>query len=396
MIGGSFRIYDGAPGDYVARWDGTSWYPVGSTGNSAIDTTKALALMPNGEVVAAGAFSVAGGNIARWDGTAWLALGQGTNGGVLALQPMPNGHLAVGGGFTSAGGVQAGGFAIWDGTAWQVPPNSVTNGAVWASAVLPNGNLVIGGSFTQIGSVNANHVARWDGTLWHALGTGTDDTVKKLFVLPDGDLLAGGSFTTAGGASALRLARWDGTAWAQFGSGVDDGDVQAIALLPDGTLAAGGTFTSAGGLPSNGYVELPSSCPASSSSTATTCNGPAGPLQARAPSLAWLGSTCRTTATGFAPGSLGLLVAGFGTQSLALNQIHPTGLPGCDLLVTSDATVLTLPVAGEAGFAFAVPNDTALLAVVLRQQYVQAELSTQGALLSLSSSNALALTVGAY
>ena len=46
--------------------------------------------------------------------------------------------------------------------------------------------------------------------------------------------------------------------------------------------------------------------------------------------------------------------------------------------------------------AFAVPNDTALLAVVLRQQYVQAELSTQGALLSLSSSNALALTVGAY
>ena len=52
-------------------------------------------------------FSAAGGNfIARWDGSTWRALGSGTNSGVNALT-VHNGELVAGGAFTTAGGVPA-------------------------------------------------------------------------------------------------------------------------------------------------------------------------------------------------------------------------------------------------------------------------------------------------
>jgi len=42
-------------------------------------------------------------NIAKWDGTDWSALGSGVNGLVYALAYNNNGHLFVGGNFSTAG-----------------------------------------------------------------------------------------------------------------------------------------------------------------------------------------------------------------------------------------------------------------------------------------------------
>jgi len=67
-----------------------------------------LAVLANGDLVAGGDFTTAGGvsanRIARWNGTSWSALGSGMNGGVNALTTLPDGDLVAGGGFSVVNG----------------------------------------------------------------------------------------------------------------------------------------------------------------------------------------------------------------------------------------------------------------------------------------------------
>ena len=48
------------------------------------------------------------------------------------------------------------------------------------------------------------------------------------------------------------------------------------------------------------------------------------------------------------------------------------------------------------GYQLAIPNDPVFAGVQLFHKFVQAELSAQGILLALRSSNGLALTVGVF
>jgi hypothetical protein len=105
----------------VARWNGTSWSALGAGMDS---TVNALAVLPNGDLVAGGNFLNAGGtianNIARWNSTSWSALGAGMDSTVSALAVLPTGDLAAGGEFTMAGGAVSACFAQWTEHA---PPN---------------------------------------------------------------------------------------------------------------------------------------------------------------------------------------------------------------------------------------------------------------------------------
>jgi hypothetical protein len=62
---------------------------------------NALAVLPNGDLVAGGSFLNVGGvrmnNITRWDGAAWRPLGTGTQNTVSALVVLANGDLVAGG-----------------------------------------------------------------------------------------------------------------------------------------------------------------------------------------------------------------------------------------------------------------------------------------------------------
>jgi hypothetical protein len=55
--------------------------------------------LPNGDLVAGGTFAIADSafinNIARWDGTTWQPLGSGIGGRVTALAMLPNGDLVA-------------------------------------------------------------------------------------------------------------------------------------------------------------------------------------------------------------------------------------------------------------------------------------------------------------
>lgn len=154
---------------HVARWNGTSWAALGtglgvSPHTSDGETVCALVRLSNGDLVAGGLFASTGvmivNNIARWNGTSWVPLGTGTNWAVRALAVLPNGDMVAGGEFTEIDGISANYIARWDGTSWH-PMGAGTNGAVRALQVLPDGQLVVGGDFTTAGEHVSAYLARW-------------------------------------------------------------------------------------------------------------------------------------------------------------------------------------------------------------------------------------------
>ena len=245
-VGGQFTSAGGVAVNHIARWDGTTWHPLGSGMNS---TVLALAIGSDGSIYAGGSFSTAGGvaasGVARWDGTAWQPLGSGVDRGVTALAVGTDGSLYVGGEFTAAGGATANYIARWDGAAWH-PLDSGMGNFVNALAAGEDGAIYAGGGFDSAGGVPARRIARWNGVAWQALGAGINYEVLTLALGPDGSLYAGGFFTSAGGAPAKNIARWDEAGWHPLASGLNS-DVEALAFGQDGSLYAGGWFDAAGG-----------------------------------------------------------------------------------------------------------------------------------------------------
>lgn len=276
VVGGGFSGAGNVLASNIATLDlqTGAWAPIGTGMNGSV---SALAKLPNGDLVAGGTFTQAGGvttrGVARWDGSTWHALGSGMTAvssmQVAALAVLPNGDLIAGGNFDTAGGVAASGIARWDGANWSALGSGMTGsfgalGNVISLAVMPNGDLIAGGSFTHAGGVLVRSVARWDGATWSPLGSGMDSGLPRvlaLAVMPNGDLVAGGIFATAGGVPAIRVARWDGASWSALGGGVGSTPVfysppivyvSALLPLPNGDLLVGGAFSVAGGLPASG------------------------------------------------------------------------------------------------------------------------------------------------
>jgi hypothetical protein len=122
-------------------------------------------------------------------------VGSGTNGAVLALTEY-NGELVAGGSFTTAGGNPANRIARWNGFFWW-PMDSGMDLPVLALAVY-NGELIAGGNFTLAGGLGVSFLARWDGGSWQPLGVGTSHAVTALTEY-NHELIAGGEFLFADG-----------------------------------------------------------------------------------------------------------------------------------------------------------------------------------------------------
>ena len=284
FAGGEFTTAGGVAASNIAKWDGQAWSALGAgipgfAVPSVVYPVSALEVMDQGggpELYVGGNFAEAGGqpasHIAKWDGTSWSPLGPGISGSqfydsgqIRALRSFDDGSgplLYVGGWFYKAAGLGANFIAAWDGTTWS-PLGTGLSRYVDTLAVYDDGSgeaLYAGGQFLSAGSVVLNHIGRWNGTSWSPLGSGLgkspilfDDEVYALAVFDDGSgpaLYAGGSFFDAGGVpEADFIAKWDGTSWSAVGTGMDD-RVVALAALDDGTgpaLYAGGDFRTAGG-----------------------------------------------------------------------------------------------------------------------------------------------------
>ena len=158
-----------------------------------------------------------------------------------------NGELIAGGVFTTAGGVDASKIARWNGSIWQPLGSGVSGGGIYQGVyalTVYNGELIAGGYFKESGGVDVNSIAAWNGNSWKALGGGIDQDVHCLTAY-SGELIAGGGYFEAGGVSAKSIARWDGSSWKAMGSGMNS-IVKALTVY-NGELIAGGSFTSAGG-----------------------------------------------------------------------------------------------------------------------------------------------------
>lgn len=123
---GSFTTAGGVTVNGIAKWNGTTWAALGSgTGINigAGNSGKALMCMPDGSLYLGGSFTsidgVAANYVAKWNGTTWEPLGSGLSSSCDALGLLANGLLIIGGSFTSANGnPEYRKLAAWNGTAY--------------------------------------------------------------------------------------------------------------------------------------------------------------------------------------------------------------------------------------------------------------------------------------
>lgn len=249
-IGGSFTVVGNIAANRIAKWDGSTWSPLGSGLNGSVG-----ALLFNGaDLYVGGSFGLAGGvlvnNIAKWNGSEWSALTDGVGGGVSALA-MIGTDLYVAGSFTQAGGVTANRIAKWNGSGWEPLGTGVSGSFTnWISDLEVIGtDLFACGQFTTAGGVTVNHIAKWNGSTWSALGSGllpSDGAYGSSLDVISGALFVGGSFTTAGGVLASNIAKWVESSWSSLNSGTN---AAVHATATNGSeLFVGGTFSTAGGV----------------------------------------------------------------------------------------------------------------------------------------------------
>jgi hypothetical protein len=279
FAGGFFTAAGQTNANYVGRFDGTNWYPLGSgiylAGGTAI--VRALAMATNG-VYAGGNFSAAGGLVAQymafWNGTNWSAVGTnapgGGPGGVVANILVRTDGVYIAGASLEGGGPNYFSpiFMRWDGANWYnalaltnslfaTPFNTpdITMDAVAAVG----SNIYVGGRF-NFAAGDGNYLMDAtscpdifcinNGGFARVVGTGVNSNVLDMAVIGT-NLYVAGYFTNAGGLAASHIAMWNGFNWSTLGSGVvGSGYVDALTAI--GTnLYAGGTFTNMGGVPAS-------------------------------------------------------------------------------------------------------------------------------------------------
>ena len=261
VAGGDFT----APYSHIAWWDGSRWHSVGSGMNGSVNQFTEF----DGDLVAAGSFTTAGGNacpyIARWNLSTWQPLGNPGSTQCRALA-VSNGWLV--GAFDKQ-------MKVWNGADWLVFGDA--NAPINALAI-SNGYLVVGGMFTSISGVSAKYIAVWDGSRWNPMGGGTNYNVWALSAY-EGKLLVGGEFLNVGNIYSQRIAQWDGSKWIEVYEGLN-GACYALSEY-NGQVIAGGDFVFVGLQPIHYVARLFFTTPPTITqqpASATFCQGPSAHL----------------------------------------------------------------------------------------------------------------------
>jgi uncharacterized delta-60 repeat protein len=227
LAGGIFTAFRGAARNEVARLnpDGSldSFDPgLALSGyNGASPAVSALALQPNGQVIVAGIFNV---------------LNQQPGGGVLRLNP--DGSLDST--FDAGTGVYNDGDVV---------------GQADVVTVLPSGQILVGGAFQSFNGVPLAGLVRLnpDGSVDPTFNPGGEGItansyggdVKTIVALSNGQILIGGHFSAYNGTSAGCVARLNanGTLDPTFNVGIGaDVAVYTLAVQANGQVLAGGGF----------------------------------------------------------------------------------------------------------------------------------------------------------
>ncbi len=225
--GGRFTAAGGVSGtSAVAAWSNTdvTWRSLGPVQPSEIN---ALTLLGDDTLIAGGPFGNVGGlpgtnGIAAWSTRSgnWSALDGGDTAGccVRALAAQRDDTLYAGGDFATAGGVAGtASIAAWSNAddTWRALGGGTNNQVTALAFDDTHGLLYAGGGFTSAGTINASRIAVWDTGIrtWIPLqaagGNGVVDQFVQALALDDSIVYLGGAFSQAGGVSGTTyLARW--------------------------------------------------------------------------------------------------------------------------------------------------------------------------------------------
>lgn len=246
---------------------------------------NAVALQPNGAIVAAGSFTLANyvtrHRVARLnaDGTLDFTFASkpgGADDTVRALALQTDGRMLIGGDFLRYDGINRSHFARLnlDGTLdWQFDPGSALNDSAYAIAETFADSsrtvrkILVGGTFTLANGAPRRYLAQFNDSGSVDLGfnadtgaNGIDGPVWAIAVQADRKIIIGGDFSSINGVARNHIARLnaDGSLDASFnnpGTGAND-SVRALAIQLDGRILVGGLFTSFDGTPQNRIARL--------------------------------------------------------------------------------------------------------------------------------------------
>ncbi|MCX6421755.1 MAG: IPT/TIG domain-containing protein [Actinobacteria bacterium] len=258
--GGTFSSANSAPwSKSIAVWDGATWDGLGGVNDVLDGQVYAIAFGPDGSLYIGGTFTITAGSIglnyvAKWTGTAWQPLGTGVNARVRSIAVDSQSNVYVAGDFTQAGATMVSSIAKWNGSTWSGLGSGL---GAFASAnvrvaVDSQDDLYVVGDFSNAGGVSANKAAKWDGTSWSALAGGLSFGIPFDLVIDTADqVYVAGSFTTAKDSQGTNVAgtngfaRWNGSQWQGMSTFFNGGTPSALSIGgPYGTVFAGGSMTS--------------------------------------------------------------------------------------------------------------------------------------------------------
>jgi uncharacterized delta-60 repeat protein len=232
---------------------------------------RALALQEDGRLLVGGAFTNFAGAtnrnyFVRLETNGVLdtnfATGTGPNALVSSISVGHDGHIALGGNFTSFNGTNRNRVARIDtngvvDTTFSQP--LVFDAAVNVVAVQSDRRIIAGGGFSA--PTRGITRLRVNGTydLVFDVNGGADSIVHALLQQPDGQILVGGAFTNIGGFYYPRLARvgTNGLVDSTFNTlSITSGIVTSIARTSDGRIVIGGSFRYINGISRSGVARL--------------------------------------------------------------------------------------------------------------------------------------------
>lgn len=403
VAGGVFTTAGGTTVNGIARWDGATWNAFGAGLDPFLPfgpSVSAIEVLANGDIVVAGSFTgvdgVPANNIARYDGASWNALATGLNGPVKDLAQAGADLIAVGN-FANAGGLAVNRVARWNGASWSALGSGLGIFGASAVAVSPTTNdIYVGGSFATAGGAAVSNIARFAGGGWSALGAGTNGAVAALHAMATGEILVGGAFTNAGGVFRSRVASINGTSWSGgFGAGTNS-NVLGFATAANGDVVVVGSFTSAGGNAHSRIASIRSSCGPIVTTLGPGCVGSGGPNVLTVTEAPTIGGAFKAKGTGMPAFAFVAAVTGLTSTSVPLSIAFPQAGAGCTLYANADLVDVLLPSGGMVSSEIGVPLNPALTGFQLNHQYVPLEVSPGLSIVAVTASNGVQVTVGTF
>jgi hypothetical protein len=171
--------------------------------------------------------------------------------------------------------------------------------------------------------------------------------------------------------------------------------VSTLVTRYSGELAVGGVFTLVDGGVSAYFARYAPTCPAAAASAGSACPGSGGSNAYSPTNLPWIGGTYRARSTTIPASAFVVVATGLASTNVPLASLLPLTPPGCSLLVTPDVLEWTASNAGTVDTQLPIPDTLVLVGLQFLQQLVLLEVDQNLQFVENTSSNAIALTVGA-